>query len=126
MVKYPLGTYWTIVAFAVFLLAPAFPKPVLKMLSGNIVGNFLMVGAVVAASRVSIAAVLATFLAVAAVYVEYRKRIIHKLMLVTPPKTASAGKMVAPNETINEKIPPKTQNGSVAEDTHFYQKRGLV
>jgi hypothetical protein len=65
-------------------------------------------------------------LAVAAVYVEYRRRIIQKLMLVTPPTTVDAGKVVAPRETINEKIPPKTQNGSVAEDTHFYEKRGLV
>jgi len=110
MPKYPLGTYWTGVAFLLFLLTPILPKPFLKMLSGNLVGNFFMVGVVLAASRVSIGATLATFLAVAAVYVEYRKRLIQKIMLVTPSPTVDEGKVVAPPETINNKNPPTTQN----------------
>jgi hypothetical protein len=126
MKKYPLGTYWTGVAFLIFLLAPVIPNSVLKLVSGNLVGNFFMVGAVLLASKVSIGALLATFMAVAIVYVEYRKRIISKVMLVTPSTAVDEGKAAESPETINNKVPPKTQNGTVAEETHFYKARGLA
>ncbi len=85
-----------------------------------------MVGVVLMASKVSLGAVLASFLAVAAVYVEYRKRIISKIMLVTPATTVAAGRVKKPSETIDEKAAPETQSLTVAEETHFYESRGLA
>jgi hypothetical protein len=77
---YALGTYWTGVAFLFFMLGPSLPNSILKFLSGTILGNFVLVSLILGASKLSIGATLATFMAVAVIYVEYRQRVIAKII----------------------------------------------
>ena len=134
---YPLGTYWTGVAFFIFLFAPILPNGLVSLLSGTTAGNFLLLSLVLASSRVSLGATLATFLAVAVLYIEYRQRVLAKVISVTPSSTAQPAAVkvnqVAEDEgdglmfpSMNSKMPPETISGSSSKEAAFYKASGLV
>jgi hypothetical protein len=84
MASYPLGSYWTVVAFLFFVFTPILPNFFVQAFAGTTVGNFVLIATILVASRVSLGATLSTFLAVAVFYIEYRQRIVANVIRVTP------------------------------------------
>jgi hypothetical protein len=142
MASYPLGSYWTVAAFLVFVFAPILPNLFIQLLAGTTLGNFLLLGLVLAASYVSLGATLSTFLAVAVVYVEYRQRILARVIRVRPDitkagvdtdlkardavevKTADANEVMF--DSVNGKQPLETLAGGATKEAAFYKANGLA
>jgi hypothetical protein len=75
-----------VVAGLVFVLVPYSPNSVLELLAGTRVGSALMLLGVLAVVQIDVVISLAVALAVAAIFIEYRKRVVMKIQnnLVVP------------------------------------------
>jgi len=100
-------------ACAVFVLSPYIPSWILNLTAGTMVGSLFMLVAVLIVLQGDIVLGLATFLAVAALFLEHRRRTVVKVSaLMTPEKTPLKLKELdtpAPDLVPGEKHPPPKQ-----------------
>lgn len=102
-----------VAACAVFLLSPYIPFSVLKLVVGNRVGAFLLIGLVIYALVLDNTIGLAVFLAACALFLEQRRRTVEKVKEVQGSVKASVNEAVenliipAPNIVPGEVHPSK-------------------
>jgi hypothetical protein len=147
MASYPLGSYWTVVAFLFFVFIPILPNFIVQAFAGTTVGNFILIATILAASRVSLGAALSTFLAVAVFYTEYRQRIVANVIRITPDITRAGVDTDLKSQTVveteiashaptidedtfmfaseNQKNPLETIPGGASKAAAFFKVNGL-
>ena len=106
-----------VIAGIAFIVVPYFPTWILKPLAGSRVGAAIMLLLVLAVAQVDVVVSLAVALAVAAVFIEYRKRILTTIQntLTLPDQPDMVSKIGSTRKLVPNETHPPAESPSVEE-----------
>ena len=106
-----------IVAGLVFVLTPYSPMWLLHLLAGTRVGSAVMLLGVLAVAQVDVVISLAVALAVAAIFIEYRKRVVMKIQnnLVVPDTPDRVSNIGSKRNLVPSEKHPAAETATVEE-----------
>jgi len=108
-----------VVAGLVFVLVPYSPNSVLELLAGTRIGAALMLLGVLAVVQIDVVISLAVALAVAAIFIEYRKRVVMKIQnnLVVPDTPDRVSNIGSKRNLIPSEEHPAAETPTIEEAT---------